>query len=97
MKIVTSTPRGDIVWTRHDLPEAALSFRGHLRFLQGAPLRDLFLPLILVRGTPNHIWRIPFKLSDVTLAEIHEAPEGLPVEQIALELLKVVLVPTRAA
>lgn len=84
----TTTALGDVVWTPHELPTAALSYRGHLRFLQGAPLRDLFLPFLLLRGTPSPIWRVPFEVRDAVLAEIHSAPADLPFDQLCFELLK---------
>lgn len=86
--ITTSTPRGAIVWTRRDLPSAALSHRGHLRLLQGAPLRDLFLPFLLLRGDPDPIWRVPFKVRGAVFAEVHTVPEGMSFEDVAFELLK---------
>jgi hypothetical protein len=84
----TSTALGNIVWTRRDLPAAALSHRGHLRLLQGAPLRDLFLPFLLLRGDPSPIWRVPFEVRNAVFAEVHSAPETLSPEQVAFELLK---------
>lgn len=91
----TSTPFGDVVWTRHDLPMAPLSYRGHLRLLQGASLGELFLPLLLLRGTPDPIWRVPFGLRGAVFAEVHQVPDGASVEQITLELMKFVLAQAR--
>lgn len=86
--MTTPTAAGDIVWIRRDLPSAALSYRGHLRLLQGAPLRDLFLPFLLLRGDPSPIWRVPFEVRNAVFAEVRVAPEALSLEQISLELLK---------
>jgi hypothetical protein len=96
-EISTPTQLGNIVWRRHDLETAELSYRGHLRYLQGAPLSELFLPLVLVRGTPDRIWRVPFVLRDVTLAEVLEAPAGMTPQQISLELMKIALATARGS
>lgn len=92
-RTTTSTARGNIVWTRRDLPSAELSYRGHLRFLQGAPLSGLFLPLLLLSGSPGRVWRVPFALKDAVLAEVHEFPSGMSSEEVTLELMRVVLAP----
>lgn len=94
---ITVTSLGNIIWTQNDLPAAALSHRGHMRLLQGASLSELFLPMLLLKGTPDPIWRVPFELHDVILAELHEAPEGMALEQITLELMKEVFTPARGS
>jgi hypothetical protein len=91
--LVTKIPAGEVVWSRHDLSSAPLNYRGHLRFLQGAPLTSLFLPFLLLKGTPAPVWRVPFELHDVVLAEIHEAPQGVPMDVVAFELMKIALTP----
>ena len=60
-------------------------------------LKDLFLPLLLLKGTPDPIWRVPYELHDVILAELHEVPEGAPLELIHLELVKSVLAPEQTS
>lgn len=92
---VTRTSMGSILWTRHDCITAPLNYRGHLRFLQGAPLSELFFPLLLLKGTPDKIWRVPFVLQDVILAEVHEAPESMSPEKITRELMRVVFASAR--
>lgn len=93
----TATASGDILWTRRDLSVLTVPYRGHMRLLQGASLADLFLPLILLRGSPGPIWRVPLSLRNVTLAEVHEAPPELSQEQITLALMKIVLAPGRVS
>jgi hypothetical protein len=95
--MITHTPAGDIVWTRHEQPSAKLTYRGHLRFLQGVALRDLFSPLLLLRGVPGPVWSIPFEIHNVVFAEVHEAPKDLSLDQITMELLKIVLVPAQVS
>lgn len=85
---VTPTTLGDVVWTQIELPSAPLSHRGHLRLLQGAPLQDLFLPFLLLRGDTSPIWRVPFDVRNAVLAEVHAAPAEISREQLSLELLK---------
>lgn len=94
---VAMTVMGEIIWSRHDCVTAPLNYRGHMRLLQGASLSELFLPLVLLKGAPDPVWRVPFELHDVILAEVHDAPEGMSLEQITLELMKIVLAPVRGS